>query len=204
MRRFTAFLFAVFAMPLACSSSSAGTAEPSLGDTGTPEIETGIRDTGPPAPDTNADTAETGCAFAVAGGACTPGTVVCNQGSNPCCDGLWQCNATTHQWEMAALGCACVPQDTGVPPTDAPPAVDAGYFSCGSSKACAGTQFCAERAPGFDGGTSALYYTCESIPAACATTPTCDCVKANVGPTCTVLSCKVDAAGNVTLGCMGA
>jgi hypothetical protein len=188
-------LAAVLLTTLACSSSSADF---------TPTGDGGAKDA--PVSDTEAlfDAGDGGCVTAVEGAACTPGVAACNQGPNPCCDGLWQCNGTTHQWQQAGLGCACQPADTGVPPTDAPPALDAGHFSCGTAKTCNGTQFCAERAPGVDGGTSALYYTCESIPAACASTPTCDCVKANVGANCTVLSCKVDAAGNVTLGCMGA
>jgi hypothetical protein len=197
-RLFLAALSAIALASVACSSSSAG-AEVDSG----PVLTDAPFDTGAWLGDGFVDTgADAACAVAVEGAPCGPGAQPCNQEPNPCCNGFISCDGS--KWTRQSLGCACIQAETGVPPTDAPPAIDAGHFACGSAKTCNGTQFCAERAPGVDGGTSALYYTCESIPAACASTPTCDCVKANVGASCTVLSCKVDAAGNVTLGCMGA
>jgi hypothetical protein len=189
----------------ACSSSSDAAAY-------TDDMDSSPNDTGAGdvAHETLADGAA--CETAVEGQPCTPGVAACNQGPNPCCDGLWLCNSTTHQWQQAGLGCACVQADTGLPdtaadaPKDAPAdvAADAGPFACGS-QTCSASQLCTARPPGIptDASPTPISYACQAIPAACASTPTCACVTAHMDASCSVTSCSVDAAGRLTVGCLG-
>jgi hypothetical protein len=114
---------------------------------------------------------------------------------NPCCIGyVWSCDSTSHTWVQLGLGCACVSDDAG-----------AGPFACGS-ETCAGNRICTSTDPGVapaDGAVLTPFYACADVPAACASNPTCDCVKANIGPSCYAYDCTTDANGHVTVRCMG-
>lgn len=133
----------------------------------------------------------------VEGSACTQGQSVCSEGGNICCIGyVWECDPTTNTWEKEGLGCACLP---------AP--LDAGPFACGPTMTCGGAQMCTDHPPGIegpDGSTLPDAYECDSLPPACASTPTCGCVVQELeGSECTVSSCDDDGAGHITVHCLG-
>ncbi len=137
------------------------------------------------------------------GSACTPGDAVCSSGGDVCCIGyIWNCDATTHKWAKLGLGCACRPPDSG---TDAPVG-DAGPFACGNVT-CSGAQFCTDHPPGIppppDSGPLMDAYQCNAIPAGCAATPTCACIRATLGNSCEMPMCVDDGAGHITFHCLG-
>jgi hypothetical protein len=141
----------------------------------------------------------------VEGSACSLGQTICDSG-NACCRGYaWSCetgaNLTTGTWKKLGLGCACVPDagqnDAGQ--TEAGQS-DAGPFGCGSST-CNGAQYCQVVSGGAqlpDGGTNTSSQ-CIDIPPACASNPTCDCIKQN-GQTCGDL-CSVQN-GHIEVQCL--
>jgi hypothetical protein len=194
MRRFMRhLLLAVGLLFTACSSSSSDSGTTADGST-----------------DASTDTAS-GCITPKEGAACKSTDVLCPGFEGGCCAGfLWTCDATKG-WVRSGLGCPCTSDasvDTST--TDAADAADTkvgdgGAFACGTAKTCAPGDFCKEQAPGIpgpDGGTLPSTFDCNPMPDACTSTPTCDCVKANV-PGCTGI-CNTDARGNVTMHCMGA
>jgi hypothetical protein len=161
------------------------------------------------------------------GAACVAGQSVCETG-DPCCRGyIFVC--TGGSWTKEGLGCACprpidsgadapadAPSDVQVPedapadaPSDAPDDVeraDAGPFACGPMTTCSAAQFCTDQPPGVhvpDGSPGPDAFWCTAIPGACVATPTCACVKAQVGASCTVYQCDDDGAGHVTVHCLG-
>jgi hypothetical protein len=84
---------------------------------------------------------------------------------------------------VAALGCS-----SRSPPAAAADALDSqrdapdlrGSLTCGD-KSCGANTICVEVVPGTDGGTP--QFSCDSIPTACASQPTCACLKnAGFGP----------------------
>lgn len=190
---------AALAVILATSMSGCGSI---AGDT-SPGDQDAAADTRDKAPETG-DAGS--CVNASQGATCAAGDIACNQSPNPCCYGMWVCDATSHQWHQAQLGCACLPDDTGVddaPPADAPDG--AGSLVCGGM-VCGTDQLCTARPPGIpvDASPPPLYYQCAAIPTACAGTPTCACVTAHPVPGCTVTGCSENAGGRLLVGCMGA
>lgn len=167
--------------------------------------------------------ADAGCVTAAEGAGCSASQIPCMPTGDPCCIGyMWTCDPTSGTWHKSGLGCACTVQDAaeetvtdatsdskdGAPDGDAPveTSFDAGGpFACGSTT-CPADQICTGRPPGIPVETSPppIYYSCMDFPAACKSTPTCECVKTNINPgMCTVTDCSIDAEGNITLGCMG-
>jgi hypothetical protein len=126
-------------------------------------------------------------------------------------------------WSKAGVGCACpeppvdagavdAPSDVHVPadaPVDAPADVehvDAGPFGCGPTLTCTAAQFCTDQPPGVnvpDGNVGPDAFWCSAIPSACAASPTCTCIKAQVVGSCSVYKCDDDGAGHVTVHCLG-
>ena len=156
--------------------------------------------------------ADAACVVATVGAACSAASAAC-QPADPCCAGyLWTCDPSTHVWEKAGLGCACVgPGDAGGSDADASRAEDAGPFACGGLT-CPGDAYCTDTPPGInfaDGGRPPDYFACTKIPASCAATPTCACIEASLpsGDACSTRSpavtCVDQGAGRVTLHCQG-
>ena len=188
----------VLALTTACSSS---TSDPGGAPTdGASDSATGD------SPIDGVSDGPTGCVSPTEGAACTSTDVLCKGFEGGCCAGyLWTCTGST--WKRSGLGCPCMPADSGVDARDASDTKveDSGPFACGTSLTCAPDKYCHDQAPGIpgpDGGTLPDSYSCDSIPDACKATPTCDCVKTKV-PGCTG-TCTTDAAGHVTMHCMGA
>ncbi len=134
-----------------------------------------------------------GCIQPVEGASCSSNDVACQPPGNICCVGYsWMCQ--NGSWFKAGVGCAC--QVT----------VDAGPFACGPSLTCDGTQkICIDQAPGIayaDGGTPPDSFSCNPIPSACLSTPTCACVVAQKPCPTQVSSCD-DTSGGVKVYCMG-
>ncbi|MEO7110840.1 MAG: hypothetical protein ABI183_10410 [Polyangiaceae bacterium] len=74
---------------------------------------------------------------------------------------------------------------------------------CGDTLTCTATQYCLVEPPGIafeDGGTPPTSYACVDIPAACSSSPTCDCIEAPAP--CDVASCST-SSGGITLNCLG-
>jgi hypothetical protein len=69
---------------------------------------------------------------------------------------------------------------TDVAPTDVTP-IDAGPFACGT-QTCGADQVCVRPCSGFDSGMGGPPPRCQDVPAACAGTPTCDCVRPSACP----------------------
>jgi hypothetical protein len=125
--------------------------------------------------------------------------MLCPGNEGGCCAGyVWSC--VDGAWQKSGVGCACM-EDAGSETHDATGDVasDAGPFACGSAT-CDANQICKVQAPGIDGGTESR--ACEGVPSACASTPTCDCIKTKL-PGCTANACTTDAQGHVTVSCMG-
>lgn len=161
---------------LACSSSSEAPATPA--DSSTSD---GASDT------------KGGCVNPVVGAACTKDDTLCAGNEGGCCIGyIWQCQDGA--WAKLGLGCACMPDDAG-PDTKS----DAGPFACGTST-CTASEICKTQESGIDGGSSSK--SCAALPAGCETTPTCECVKSKIGPSCTAAECT-DDGGHVSITCMG-
>lgn len=189
--RIAALAFAAL-FAVACSSSSS--------DATTPGTDTG--------------TSDGGCVNPVEGASCRASDTLCAGNEGGCCAGyVWQCESGG--WKKMGLGCACLTDagDDGDAPADAPsdapadapsdtPADvhDAGPFTCGAASCTAG-QYCTEQGSGIDGGSSS--HSCAAVPSACTATPTCDCLKAHA-PSCAAPTCTTDAAGHMTLHCLGA
>ncbi|MBI2395563.1 MAG: hypothetical protein HYV09_38715 [Deltaproteobacteria bacterium] len=150
---------------------------------------------------TDAALGDGGCLLPTEGAACKSTDVVCPPVGDVCCIGyVWSCESSSGTWRKLGLGCPCVPEDTGA---EDGVVADTGQFTCGSS-ACSAGQICTKRPPGIPtDGPPPLYYSCYPMPTACLSTPTCECVKANIGGMCTVTDCTVED-GHVVLGCMGA
>lgn len=156
---------------------------------------------GTSSPDTTPPpTGDGGCVQATQGASCKPSDVACGTGGDVCCTGFFAC--MSGKWVQEYPGCACmVDFDAG---KDAAPA-DAGPFTCGPSLTCMPGSYCVDQPPGvaFDGGPPPDYFSCDPIPAACAATPTCACVKANGACPTSVVSCD-ESGGHVTVHCLGA
>jgi hypothetical protein len=134
-----------------------------------------------------------GCFFPKEGAPCGSSDVSCIQG-NPCCEGKWQC--TNSKWTLLMFGCACqMGADAAVDS-----GFDAGPFACGGQM-CSPAQYCEDRAPGIPDASDSL--SCVSIPSACASTPTCTCVKANGACQPTMVTQCTEDAGHVTVHCLG-
>ncbi len=135
-----------------------------------------------------------GCFYPQKGASCSMGDVSCIQGS-PCCEGEWVCQSG--KWNLLQAGCACGGLDAA-PPADS--GYDAGPFSCGGAS-CTASQYCVDQAPGIADASDSL--TCTNLPPACASTPTCACVKANGACQQTAVSSCDEMSGHVTVHCMG-
>ena len=155
--------------------------------------------------------ADASCLAPTVGAACAAGEVAC-QPTDPCCAGyLWACGPSTHVWEKAGLGCACInPVDSGAD-ADAAKGEDAGPFACGP-RTCSSGAYCTDTTPGVrlaDGGAPPDSFACSPVPASCATTPTCACIGASfpAGDVCSTrnpgVTCAEDGGGHVTLHCQG-
>ncbi|MGZ3420713.1 MAG: hypothetical protein ACXVEF_08920 [Polyangiales bacterium] len=150
--------------------------------------------------DTKITSDGSGCVNPKEGDPCAMGDTLCPGNEGGCCAGyVWQC--MDGSWKKLGLGCACLPEDAGSDTSSDASKTDAGPFACGSST-CTADQICKTQESGIDGGTSSK--SCEALPADCAATPTCACVKAKIGASCTVHDCTDDGKGHVTLSCMGA
>jgi hypothetical protein len=183
--RNASLLASLFILVAGCSSS--GTPSDTITDSGA--ALDGAKDGG--------GSGDGGCIDPVEGAACTSTDQACPPVGNICCIGyVWQCSGGA--WTKLGLGCACQIDDAGADaPSDAP-------FACGTST-CSSTEMCTSRPPGIptDASPPPTFYACESIPAACASTPTCDCIRANIGPNCSVTNCSVDVNGDVHVECLG-
>jgi hypothetical protein len=101
----------------------------------------------------------------------------------------------------AVLAAAC----SGTTVADAAVVADTTPFSCGTVMCQAG-EYCEIYKPGTStlpgGGGS---YTCISLPAACSSDATCDCVAPTVmmsdATPCASVTCSSDGAGHVTADC---
>jgi hypothetical protein len=138
-----------------------------------------------------------GCFYPKKDAACSTGDVSCIQG-NICCEGQWKCQ--NGKWNLLQAACACGGADAA--PTDSgyDAGYDAGPFACGGMM-CTPSQYCVDQAPGIADASDS--FTCTNIPAACATTPTCACVKANGACIQTAVSSCDEVSGHVTVHCMG-
>jgi hypothetical protein len=116
-------------------------------------------------------------------GICRPGPEGCEEPViEVCgCDGnvyQYDCYAHSARVDVSALGnCATPPGD----------------FACGSTRFCTPGEYCIAGQLAPEGG-------CPAIPAACASTPTCDCIVAQISAACPV-TCSGDAATGMTVTC---
>lgn len=116
------------------------------------------------------------------GSACIAGQVACPIHVDACCGGVVPvCQGSPATWVSFGVGCACTSRPCG-------------------DRSCGGNQICKAVSAGVPAGNPA--FSCEEMPKACATEWTCDCVKANLGATCTASAC-VDKGNHVDLTCMG-
>ena len=135
-------------------------------------------------------TGDGGCIAPTEGASCSPNDVACQPPGDVCCVGYaWMCQNGV--WVKAGVGCACYV---------------GGPFACGPSTTCnSKQQYCVDQAPGIalpDGGTPPDSYSCGSMPADCASYPTCACVTAH-NPCPTQVSSCTENNGEVTVHCMG-
>jgi hypothetical protein len=131
-----------------------------------------------------------GCIAPTEGASCSSNDVACQPPGDVCCVGYaWMCQ--NGAWTKAGVGCACY---VGQP------------FACGGSTSCnSKSQYCVDQAPGValpDGGVPPDSYSCDSMPAECASFPTCACVTAH-NPCPTALAGCDESNGEVTVHCMG-
>jgi hypothetical protein len=159
-----------------------GTAAPVVDDAGADATSDGAADTGSDA----ANDGGTCVPTPKVGTPCVPGQVACDKVIG-CCSPMIGCNATTKQWEVLAVGCACQ------------------SFACGD-KQCGGNEVCRKQFGGIplpDGGVS-VTYSCVPYPSACERQQTCDCLKQSPPAGCTLApqGCIGTPTGN-TVECMG-
>lgn len=113
-------------------------------------------------------------------------------GSATCEGGQWRCGGAV---APGCSGTSCVGNQGGP-------------FACGPELTCAGSEYCIDQPPGIyvpDAGPLADSFACIPIPSNCAAGPTCACVEAAPDPCegLPVATCTQDAAGSVTLDCIG-
>jgi hypothetical protein len=138
---------------------------------------------------TDGNVGDGGCIEPTVGASCGTGDKACQPLGDPCCVGYaWICQ--NGAWDKAGLGCAC----------------HVGAFSCGASATCSSnSQMCVDQAPGIafpDGSVPPDSFTCDALPAACVSDPTCACVTAQHPCPTQVASCDITGSG-VTVHCMG-
>jgi len=136
------------------------------------------------------------CITPVEGASCSPNDTACEPPGDVCCIGYaWICQ--NGAWTKASVGCACLTDSGG----------GGGPFACGPSTTCSsGSRYCVDQAPGIalpDGGTPPDSYSCDALPPACQTNPTCACVKANGACSPTAVASCDESSGQVTVHCMG-
>jgi hypothetical protein len=113
-------------------------------------------------------------------------------GSATCDGGQWRCGGAV---APGCSGASCIGQG-------------AGPFACGPKLTCAGSEYCIDQPPGIydpDGGPFPDSFACVPIPSSCGAAPACACIQAAPDPCdgLPVATCTRDAAGSVTLDCIG-